>query len=269
VEKIPEKRCYFCNVGETELSGEQLQVHSSRECTFRCKKCASSRVYFYGSGDFPDIIKLTEEDRWKFFQSIKHANKQAKLEMVRSLKTTNVNDKIHETGYKGRFIPEGVLKVQGYDVERIKATTPQEDIKEDKQLGTCYRINIQKVDFTHTQGTKNSDEYEGTDRPSSSRQDGGARLSEMMNMLKRDSKEHMAKRTKRRVMVDKEILVLNKMKMDIRLNKVPKEMNPNASIEKMVGDLEALDLDSDQFDQKLADFKQVSTPLMKALKMFT
>ena len=97
---------------------------------------------FYNSGDFPDIIKLIEEDRWEFFQSCKNASKGAQLELVRSLKTSNVDNKMHETGYKGRFIPEGVLEKKGYDVDRIKSNSAPEDKYEDAKLGWCFRIDI-------------------------------------------------------------------------------------------------------------------------------
>ena len=128
-----EKRCFFCNEAESQ-SVKAFQVNSKKAGTYKCQKCTSSRTYFYHSGDFPDIIKLTEEDRWKFFQSCKDATKDKQLEMIRSLKTSNIDNKIHETGYLGHFYPESVLTKKGYDVERIKNNSAPEDMFEDKKL---------------------------------------------------------------------------------------------------------------------------------------
>ena len=70
-----EKRCFFCNEAESQ-SVKAFQVNSKKAGTYKCQKCTSSRTYFYKSGDFPEIIKLTEEDRWKFFQTCKNAQKK-------------------------------------------------------------------------------------------------------------------------------------------------------------------------------------------------
>jgi len=262
-----EKRCFFCNLAESQ-SVKAFQVNSKKAGTYKCQKCTSSRTYFYDSGDFPHIIKLTEEDRWKFFQSCKDATKDKQLEMIRSLKTSNIDNKIHETGYKGRFIPESVLTKKGYDVERIKNNSAPEDKYEDVKLGWCYRINIKKDDFTHQQGTKNSDEYEATDRPGSASSESiGAKMTKMLSALSA-GKENSALSKKRIGLIEKEKTYLNKLKMEIRLNKVPKCMNANDAFKSLFEQVEAIDHLDDNFDEKLAEYRAASSPMVKALKMF-
>ena len=109
------------------------------------------------------------------------------------MKTSNIDNKIHETGYKGRFIPESVLTKKGYDVDRIKNNSAPEDMHEDVKLGMCYRIDIKKADYTHQQGTMNSDEYEGTDRPGSSSSESiAAKMTKMLSALSAGTKDHSA-----------------------------------------------------------------------------
>ena len=94
---------------------------------------------------------------------------------------------------------------------------------EDRKLGWCYRIDIKKADFTHQQGTKNSDEYEATDRPGSfSSESLGANMTKMLSALSAGTKDNSPLSKKRIALIEKEKTNLNKLKMEIRLNKVPR-----------------------------------------------
>ena len=265
-----EKRCFFCNMPESQQLPKPFQVNSKRDgLTYKCQKCTSSRTYFYNSGDFNDIMKLTEEDRWKFFQSCKSANKGEQLELIRTLRTANIDDKIHSEGYSAKFHPEGVLKQGGYDVERIKANSLPEDMYEDPKLGWCYRVDIKEIGFKHERGTRNRDEYKGTDQPSSaSNENISSKMKELFSTLSVSGKENSAASKKRIGLVEKEKNGLTKLKSEIKMYKVPKYMNVDAAFESMFSELDGLDHLDDAFDEKLSAFKEASNPTIKALKHF-
>ena len=115
----------------------------------------------------------------------------------------------------------------------------------------------------------NSDEYEGTDRPSSSASESiAAKMTKMLSVLSAGTKDHSPLSKKRIGMIEKEKINLNKLKMEIRLNKVPKCMNANDAFSSLFEQLDAIEHLDDNFDEKLAEYKAVSIPMVKALKQF-
>ena len=126
-----------------------------------------------------------------------------------------------------------------------------------------------KADFTHQRGTKNSDEYEGTDRASSSSSESlGANMTKMLSALSAGTKDNSPLSKKRIALIEKEKTNLNKLKMEIRLNKVPKCMNVNDAFNSLVEQLDAMDHLADNFDEKFANYKEASSPMVRALKQF-
>ena len=163
----------------------------------------------------------------------------------------------------------GVLTACASRRVKIKINSAPEDMYEDRKLGWCYRIDIKKADFTHQRGTKNSDEYEGTDRPGSSSSESlGANMTKMLSALSAGTKDNSPLSKKRIALIEKEKTNLNKLKMEIRLNKVPKCMNVNDAFNSLVEQLDAMDHLADNFDEKFANYKEASSPMVRALKQF-
>ena len=69
-------------------------------------------------------------------------------------------------------------------------------------------------------------------------------------------------------MVEKEKSSLNKLKGDIKMYKVPKYMNVDEAFSAMSLELDGLDHLDDAFDEKLAAYREASTPVTKALRNF-
>ena len=192
------------------------------------------------------------------------------------MKKCNIDNKIIESGYEGRYIPEGVLREKGYDVDRIKKNSGPEDMHEDAKLGMCFRIDIKKADYTHQQGAMNSDEYDGTDPARSSPKENiGAEVTKMLSGLSDSTKKVF--RIKERIgliererigLIEREKTNLNNLKMEIRLDKVPACMNTNVAFSSLFKELDEIDAHDDNFDDKLAEYRQNSYPMIKVLGQF-
>ena len=162
-----------------------------------------------------------------------------------------------------------MLKQKGYDVERIIRNCTEDDKFEDPKLGWCYRVDIKKIGYTHAQGTKNSDEYEGTDRPSSGSNDNiGTKMKNLLSTLAASGKENSATSKKRIGLVEKEKTSLNKLKGEIKMYKVPRYMNVDEYFSAMFLELDNLDHLDEAFEEKLAAYKETSLHVCKALRNF-
>jgi hypothetical protein len=76
--------------------------------------------------------------------------KEAAVEQLQRI----MKDEVHSEYFddRGTFLPEGVLAKQGYDMDFIKARIAPDDVKEDRVLGTCYRI---RLETTGNSGSRN------------------------------------------------------------------------------------------------------------------
>jgi hypothetical protein len=76
--------------------------------------------------------------------------KEAAVEQLQRI----MKDEVHSEYFDdlGTFLPEGVLAKQGYDMDFIKARIAPDDVKEDRVLGTCYRI---RLETTGNSGSRN------------------------------------------------------------------------------------------------------------------
>ena len=132
----------------------------------------------------------------------------------------------------------------------------------------CYRIDIKKADYTHQQGAMNSDEYDGTDPARSSPKENiDAEMTKMVSALSDSTKK--AFRIKERIgLIEREKTNLNNLKMEIRLDKVPACMNTNVAFSSLFKELDEIDAHDDNFDDKLAEYRQNSYPMIKVLGQF-
>ena len=93
-------------------------------------------------------------------------------------------------------------------------------------------------------------------------------MTKMLSALSAGTKDHSALSKKRIGIIEKEKTNLNKLKMEIRFNKVPKCMNANDAFSSLFEELDAIDHLDDNFDEELAEYKEASIPMVKALKQF-
>jgi hypothetical protein len=120
------KRCFFCNVAEGD-DGTELMLDSKKRNTFKCKKCNTARTIFYASGDWAQIMHMTPDEKYDFFETAKSMTKEQKLVLGQKTKKENYTNKVESTGARGNFLPIGWYEKQGFDTARIIAKTKPED----------------------------------------------------------------------------------------------------------------------------------------------
>ena len=94
-------------------------------------------------------------------------------------------------------------------------------------------------------------------------------IQEMLTKRKLEEKLHaklLAKRIKER---DAQLQKVDNLKRDIKLNKVPPSMHNQCPLDVVKGQLNELDLESEDFDDLFSKVKDKMTPIMKSMKFFT
>jgi len=110
---------------------------------YNCPTCNSKCVVMHralGQWPTPEFSDLPKEAQLEFYTS-DGCGKDFKKKYTDLLCKHHAEGR--ETYAQGDFQPLSYWEKQGYDVARIEANTPPEDIRENSQLGTCYRVKIE------------------------------------------------------------------------------------------------------------------------------
>jgi hypothetical protein len=210
---------------------------------------------------------MPSDERHDFFEQCKKVNKAGKLALVTHRKRMNHDEKLHSDGSRGQFLPEGVLKQQGFDVDRIKLNSPPEDVIDSAKLGKCYRVDIKVSNFDHTKGTRNESSLicDDDDRREPSISDVAMAS---VTSRKNETKEAIALRKKRVVAVKTQLKAIDKVKSILKVEKCPACLLTGDPLKQYEKSLKSLNIWNDEFDDLLDDIKKPLLPFLKSLKAY-
>lgn len=112
---------------------------------YKCNKCNNTLVKMtttWGKWPTPEFAQFTPEQQQEFFQSAQKIKSSTELVKMVEAKLSQFSSKEFCWANGGEFLPLSVWQTKGFDSEKIKNTTPPEDIQVNPQIGTCYRVKI-------------------------------------------------------------------------------------------------------------------------------
>ena len=112
---------------------------------YKCNKCNNTLVKMttsFGKWPTPEFAQFTPEQQQEFFQSAQKIKNSTELVKMVEAKLSQFTSKEFCWANGGQFLPLSVWQTQGFDSEKIKNTTPPEDVQVNPQVGTCYRVKI-------------------------------------------------------------------------------------------------------------------------------
>ena len=144
--------CNWCNL-PVDKSKARMQSKGSAKC--KCDRCNSTFVKLnkaLGQWPTPAFNVLSAEDQAEFYAKAAKEAKTANVVTLLEFSLTKFKKKEFSWALGGEFLPLSVWKVKGFDPERIAATTKPEDIQENEQAGTCYRVRIYSTQEAGAEG---------------------------------------------------------------------------------------------------------------------
>ena len=134
--------CMCC--GDVIAEGTEKIIAKSRK-EFVCHLCFSQRSMFYrNTGSLPCTSSLSIAERNDFWHRCRTTrsmeDKNALLSAYSQQK--RYTDTSEEYAEGGQFLPLNVWRTKGFPVDRIEQHTKPEDIQEDRVVGVTYRVVI-------------------------------------------------------------------------------------------------------------------------------
>ena len=154
----------FCNWCNFPVEKSKARLTSKGSAKLKCDRCNSTFAKMNGAlGQWPTSAfnMLSREEQSTFYAKAAKESKSKNIVNLLEISLNKYKRKEFSWALGGQFLPLSAWKVQGFDVERIAATTKPEDIQENVQLGTCYRVRIFSTLESGAEG------YEGSQRLSS------------------------------------------------------------------------------------------------------
>ena len=235
---LPE--CHYCG----KFCPSRDYIVSKRREEFMCYECRSNRTMLYRGNCFPDCTAMDKKDKNAFFSHLQTVtDTETKFEMSRniSLKKVESDLNIYEEG--GAFLPLSVWATKGYDSDRIKDLSESQDIEEHRVLGTTYRVAVKKTGVKRAHGLVYEDgQNAGPSQASGSQESGSyadrlAQQAEALKQLKAEGKALEAKRKKVIQPVQSVLASLEKLKSNIKADKIPPQLAADNPIDESTSQL--------------------------------
>ena len=112
---------------------------------YKCNKCNNTLVKLsstWGKWPTPEFAQFTPEQQQEFFQSAQKIKGSTELVKMVEAKLSQFSSKEFCWANGGQFLPLSVWQTKGFDSEKIKNSTPPDDIQVNPQVGMCYRVKI-------------------------------------------------------------------------------------------------------------------------------
>jgi len=149
----------FCSWCAQPCSLAILRLTNKSSGRRKCNRCNSTCAKLNkAEGTWPTAAfeALAPEDQTDFYR---RAAEETKTENVVALMTSCL-EKFQSRQFTwvngGEYLPLAVWAARGFDAERILRTTLPDDIQENDQLGTCYRVRIYSKADSGSEGFKRS-----------------------------------------------------------------------------------------------------------------
>lgn len=196
---------------------------------------------------------MSETGRHAFWLQCQELKGEAKADLARKVKRKEVQNEMDSFAEGGEFLPLGVWKTKGFDVDRIAANTTADNKFDDLVLGLCYRVVIKSKHFKKTHGTAFEDENifqpgaASADARSSNSDDPQILAEQIQNQmnkvkeLKEKEKTLLEARKKLSKLVNAQIASMRALASKLKVDKMPQSLmganNPLLPVQKEHEDL--------------------------------
>ena len=140
--KFDEPKVY-CNSCGSEVVLSRCRVMSKSQGLWRCNKCNCKVVKLwrhFGTWPTKEFSGLDLAAKQAFMKQEHADGKDAIAHATKLMQSREVHESYYTDG--GEFLPLGVYKVRGYDVEAIERSTPEEDKRWHPVVGWTFRLRI-------------------------------------------------------------------------------------------------------------------------------
>ncbi len=133
----------FCNWCGLPTETATMRVTAKGAGKVKCKRCCSTFSKMYnekGKWPTPQFSALSDEVQMDFYAQASTMSLGKDIVKLMENKLEKFKSKEFTWALGGAYLPLNAWKTKGFDDERIKRTTKPEDIQENEQAGTCYRV---------------------------------------------------------------------------------------------------------------------------------
>ena len=134
--------CNWCGIA-VDMSKVRMTSHKQGKC--KCLRCCATFTKCYGhyrQWPTPEFNAIPCEDQTDFY--VKASSMTTTRQVIKLMETKLENYEMRQSAWAlgGRHLPLSVWQEQGFDIKRIVLNSKPEDIQENPQAGTCYRVRI-------------------------------------------------------------------------------------------------------------------------------
>jgi len=234
---------------------------------------------------------MSETGRHAFWLQCQELKGEAKADLARRVKRKEVQNEMDSFAEGGEFLPLGVWKTKGFDVDRIAANTTADNKIDDLVLGLCYRVVIKSKHWKKDHGAVFEDEniYQPPAAfnlklpipiaAASSSKDVSDQIQtqpDKVKELKEQEKADKVTRKKFLLPLDRELAALNKIAANVKAEKLPQVLMANNPMLPAKKELEGLAAEAasaqssalDVMGAKIAKAIEAAKLVQKAMKPF-
>ena len=149
----------FCNWCGLPAETATFRVTSKQCQKVKCSRCHatfSKMSRANGRWPTPEFLSLSDETQLDFYAEASKLSKSKDVVKLMDIKLEMFKTKAFTWALGGAFLPLNVWQTKGFDSGRIERTTKDEDIQENEQVGTCYRVRLFSSLETGSEGYKQS-----------------------------------------------------------------------------------------------------------------
>ena len=157
--KMAKEPTLFCNWCDLPVEASRTRITAKQGGKCKCNRCSSTFTKMYSHhGKWPtaEFNTLSADAQTDFYAKAAKMSKSQQIVELMEHKLEKFQSRDFTWALGGQFLPLNVWATQGYDSERIARTTKDEDIQENEQVGTCYRVRLYSTIERGSEGWKSS-----------------------------------------------------------------------------------------------------------------
>ena len=149
----------FCNWCHLPVEKGKFRLTSKSQEKYKCHRCSSTFAKCHNAkGMWPtaEFKEFEDQEQIDFYREAGELSKSSDVVKLMTFTLNKYQKKEFSWANGGQYLPLSVWETQGFDGDRIKRTSTPEDIQENAQAGTCYRVRLFSTIETGTTGWQTS-----------------------------------------------------------------------------------------------------------------
>ena len=149
----------FCNWCHLPVEKGKVRLTSKSQEKYKCHRCSSTFAKCNKEkGVWPtaEFKEFEEQEQTEFYRKAGELSKSSDVVKLMTFTLNKYQKKEFSWANGGQYLPLKVWVTQGFDGDRIVRTSTPEDIQENAQAGTCYRVRLFSTIETGTTGWQTS-----------------------------------------------------------------------------------------------------------------